>query len=230
MGKVVIITGASGNLGKAVVEKLIGEGYTVVVTVMPNTSLGHHEDHPQVDIHTLDLLDEPAAEGFIHVVTKKYGSIQAALLLVGGYASGSIRDTNNSALKKMYALNFETAYNLARPVFNQMVSQAGGRIIFVGARPALNPAEGKSNLAYALSKSLIFKLSEYLNAEGAEKNVVSSVIVPSILDTPENRKAMPKADFSTWVDPKEVADTMAFILSEKSAALREPVFKMYGRA
>lgn len=229
MGNVVIITGASGNLGKATVERFLHEKYTVVVSLTPggNTDI---QNVGNVDIHKVDLLNEKQAEKFVGDVIQKYGRIQSAILLVGGYASGTIRDTDGAALKKMYALNFETAYYVARPVFNQMIAQNGGKIILVGARPALVPADGKQALPYALSKSLIFKLAEFLNAEGAAHNVTTTVMVPSIIDTPDNRKYMPSADFSSWVKPEEIAEAMHFIVSEKNTALRETILKMYGRA
>lgn len=228
MSKTVIITGASGNLGKATVEKFIREGYQIVATLEPGAKPASHENHPQVDIHELDLMDEPGVEAMINVVVKKYGTIDAALLLAGGYTGGTIKDTMISSIKKMINLNFDTAYNVARPVFNQMISQNKGRIIFIGARPAVKATDGKKNLAYALSKSLLFKLSEYLNAEAKDKNVVTAVIAPSTMDTPANRKYMPDADFSAWVKTEDVADLMAYFVSEKGSALREPVLKMYG--
>lgn len=230
MGKTVIITGAAGNLGKATVEKFVQEGYTAAVTVSPGKKLGFYEDHPNVDIHYLDLVDEPGVEGFVNKVVNKHGSIQAALLLAGGYAGGTIHNTTGTALKKMYSLNFETAYFIARAVFDQMMKQHGGRIVFIGSRPAIKPSQGKNNLGYALAKSLLFKLAEFLNAEGASNNVVSSVIVPSTIDTAANRKAMPNADFGTWVKPEDIAGMMTCLVGDKGAALREPVLKMYGRS
>lgn len=230
MSKTVIITGASGNLGKATVEKFVKEGYRIVVTVSPGNKLGYYEDHPQVNIHYLNLQDEVGAEALISEVKKKYKTLDAALLLVGGYAGGSIDDTTSTVIQKMFSVNFETAYHVARPVFKEMIKQNKGRMIFIGARPALNRSEGKKNLAYALSKSLIFNLADYLNAEAKDKNVVCSVVVPSTMDTPANRKAMPKADFSKWVKPEAVAEMMAYIVSDKASALREPVVKMYGES
>lgn len=228
MNKTVIITGASGNLGKATVEKLVKEGYNLVVTVAPGEKLGYYEDHPQVDIQYVDLMDEPGVEGIINLALKKYNTIHAALLLVGGYTGGNIKDTVGSTIKKMIGLNFETAYHIARPVFNQMIAQNNGRIVFIGARPAIKAVDGKNNIAYGLSKSLLFKLAEYLNAEAKDKNVVCSVIAPSTMDTPANRKAMSDADFTKWVKPEDVAELMAYLISEKGSAMREPVLKMYG--
>ncbi len=228
MNKTVIITGASGNLGKATVEKLVKEGYNLVVTVAPGEKLGYYEDHPQVDIQYVDLMDEPGVEGIINLALKKYNTIHAALLLVGGYTGGNIKDTVGSTIKKMIGLNFETAYHVARPVFNQMITQNNGRIVFIGARPAIKAVDGKNNIAYGLSKSLLFKLAEYLNAEAKDKNVVCSVIAPSTMDTPANRKAMSDADFTKWVKPEDIAELMAYLISEKGSAMREPVLKMYG--
>lgn len=231
MNKLAVITGAAGNLGKATVEKFVAEGYSVAVTVYPGKKLGYYEDHPQVDIYSVDLLDEPAVEGFVHTVKKKYGSIDVALMLAGGYAYGSIADTNESDLRKMYSINFETAYYTSRPVFNEMINQEnGGRLVFMGARPALIASEGKNNMAYSLAKSLLFTLADNLNAAGADHNIVSTVVVPSIIDTPPNRDAMPKADFSKWVKPQEIAETILYVVSEKASHLRHPIMKVYGKS
>jgi NAD(P)-dependent dehydrogenase (short-subunit alcohol dehydrogenase family) len=231
MKRNVLITGASGNLGQACVQKFLDEGYHVLTTVTPGKSLGFTADHSAVKTYEADLTNEDSAENLIHRIIKEYSTIDAALLLVGGFAMGNISNTNSAALKKMLSLNFDTAYFVARPVFQQMINQSdGGKIILVGSRPALQPKDGKGALAYTLSKSLIFTLAELLNAEGAAKNVTTSVIVPSTIDTPENRKAMPHADFSSWVNPNEIAEAMAFLCSEKNHALRDTVLKLYGNA
>ena len=130
----------------------------------------------------------------------------------------------------MISLNFTTAYSVARPVFLQMKKQNSGRIILVGSKPGMIAENGKDYIAYALSKSLIFKLAEYLNADGAKHNVVSSVIVPGTIDTPANRKSMPQANFSNWVSPEEIAATMLFLCSDESKSLREPVIKIFGNS
>ncbi|MEO7988515.1 MAG: SDR family NAD(P)-dependent oxidoreductase [Chryseolinea sp.] len=230
MKKNVLITGASGNLGKAAVEKFIAEGYKVVATVSPGKKLGF-EVAGNAETFEADLTDEKNVEDVVSKIIDKHHSIDAALLLVGSFAAGGIKESDGASLKKMYALNFETAYYTARPVFLQMQKQlSGGRIILVGARPALKAEAGKNLLAYALSKSLLFKLADFLNAEGASKNVITSVIVPSTIDTPVNRQAMPSASFSDWVKPEEIAEVMAFITSANGNALRDSVFKIYGNA
>jgi NAD(P)-dependent dehydrogenase (short-subunit alcohol dehydrogenase family) len=230
MKKNVLITGASGNLGKATVTKFITEGYKVLATVSPGKSLGFDVDG-DLTIYESDLTNEKSSDELVNRIIKEHSTIDAALLLVGGFAAGDLHVTDSSLLKKMFSLNFDTAYFMARPVFQQMLKQAnGGRLIFVGARPALKPAQGKGTLAYTLAKSLLFKLADILNAEGSSKNVTASVIVPSTIDTEINRKEMPDKDFTAWVKPEEIAESMAFLCSEKGKPLRESVLKLYGRA
>jgi NAD(P)-dependent dehydrogenase (short-subunit alcohol dehydrogenase family) len=229
MKKNVLITGASGNLGKATVEKFLSEGYTVIATVTPGKPLGF--DAEGVHAYEADLTDEKSVDTVVKQIITDHTTLDAALLLVGGYASGNIQNTDGALLKKMFALNFDTAYFVARPVFQQMLAQPnGGRIIFVGSRPALLAKEGKNSLAYGLAKSLIFKFADVLNAEGSSKNVTASVIVPSTIDTEVNRKAMPDKDFTAWVKPEEIAESMAYLCSARSNALRETVLKLYNRA
>jgi NAD(P)-dependent dehydrogenase (short-subunit alcohol dehydrogenase family) len=226
--KNVIITGASGNLGKATVEKFTSAGYRVLATFSPGKPLPFPPS-AQLETFEVDLRNEKEVEAVIQRIIDKHHTVDAALLLAGGYASGGIGTTDGESLKNMYALNFETAYFVTRPLFLHMQKQkAGGRIVLVGARPALRAADGKRMMAYALSKSLLFKLAEYLNAEGLVQNVVTSVIVPSTIDTPPNRASMPTADFSKWVSPEELATLLEFIASQNGASLREPIYKVYG--
>jgi NAD(P)-dependent dehydrogenase (short-subunit alcohol dehydrogenase family) len=228
--KTVIITGASGNLGKACVEKFLQAGYNVVATVTPGKTLGF-EVAASIETFEADLTDEDAVEKVMADIIKKYKTIDATLLLVGGYASGGIKDTNGAVLKKMFTLNFDTAYYVVRPLFQHMLGQVnGGRIIFVGSRPALVPKDANRSLGYALSKSLLFKLADSLNEAGNASNVTASVVVPSTIDTPANREAMPKSDFTTWVKPEEIADAMVHLCSAESKTWRETVVKLYGRS
>jgi NAD(P)-dependent dehydrogenase (short-subunit alcohol dehydrogenase family) len=111
-----------------------------------------------------------------------------------------------------------------------MMEQGYGRLVFVGARPALVAAQGKGLIAYGLSKSLLFKLAEYLNAEAKGKNVVCSVIVPSTIDTSINRQSMPEANPDNWVKAEQIADVLEFICSDKGMPVREPVYKIYNNA
>ncbi|MDH4089724.1 MAG: SDR family NAD(P)-dependent oxidoreductase [Cyclobacteriaceae bacterium] len=228
--KTVIITGASGNLGKASVEKFINAGYKVIALVSPGKTLGF-EVEGDVETYDSDLTDEKSVDSVIAQVLAKHQTIDAAILLVGGYAPGGISETDGSVLKKMFSLNFDTAYFVSRPIYQHMMQQAnGGRIVFVGARPALRAKDANKALGYALSKSLIFKLAEALNAAASTKNVTASVVVPSTIDTPANRKAMPTADFSAWVKAEEIAGALVLLCSADSNAWRDTVLKIYGRS
>jgi len=229
MDKTVIITGAAGNLGTATVTKFLESGYNIVGTVEPGKEGKHLPDHPNLELKFVDATNEVDAEEFVQTVARESERLEAVLILVGGFAMGGIEETGIKELHDMYSLNFMTAYNIARPSFDLMTKQQeGGRIIFIGARPALEASSGKTLVAYALSKSLIFKLAELLNEAGKEKNVVATVIVPSIIDTPQNRGAMPNANFDDWVSPHDIADMMVSVVEGSGRVLREPVLKVYG--
>ena len=201
----------------------------MIATVSPGKTLPLNPTRA-LKTYEADLRNEKQVEEVISQIIGNHKTIDAALLLVGGFTAGGIKEADGESLKDQYGLNFETAYFAARPIFLQMQKQtSGGRIVLIGSRPSLIPKDGKNAIAYALSKSLLFNLAEYLNAEGASHNVVTSVIVPSTIDTPANRQSMPKADFSKWVKAEEIADMMEFIVSQKGESLREPVFKMYGK-
>lgn len=173
----------------------------------------------------LDLLNEGDASKFIQNVITEYSQIDVAVLTAGGFAMNDIEHTTTSDIYSQFRLNFETAYNIARPVFLQMIKQNSGRIFLIGSQAGLNVKNGKGTTAYALSKSLIFRLAELMNAEAKGKNVVVNVIVPNIIDTPENRASMPDADFSKWAKPSEIADIIYFYCTEEAKLLRNPVIQ-----
>ncbi|KAA9039100.1 SDR family NAD(P)-dependent oxidoreductase [Ginsengibacter hankyongi] len=228
--KTIMITGATGNMGQAVVKKFVQEGYFVIGTVIPNDTTPINFPADKFEKVVVDLGDEEASGKFIDTVISKYKSVDAAVLTVGGFAMGSIVDTKTSDIEKQYKLNFETAYNVARPVFIQMLKQNSGRIFIIGSKPGLDARNGKGMVAYGLAKSLIFRLAELMNAEAKGKNVVTSVVVPSTIDTPPNRKAMPEAHFDNWVKPEAIADVIYWHCTDEAAALREPVLKVYNNA
>jgi NAD(P)-dependent dehydrogenase (short-subunit alcohol dehydrogenase family) len=228
--KTVIVTGASGNMGQAVVKKFLAQGYQVVVTTIPNDPVPFEIEDTKLEKIVVDLMDEAESEKFVQQVIAKYGSIYAAVLTVGGFAMGKIADTKTADIYKQYKLNFETAYNVARPAFVQMMKQGSGRIFIIGSKPGLSAKNGKGMVAYGLGKSLIFRLAELMNDEAKGKNVVTSVVVPSTIDTPQNRKAMPDAKFENWVKPEAIAEAIYFYCTDEAAVLREPVIKVYNNA
>ncbi len=228
--KTVIVTGATGNMGQAVVKKLLAEGFSVIGTVDPREKEKTVIENSKFEQIQVDLKNEAATHKFVADVLAKYQQIDAAVLTVGGFAMGKITDTSTSDIAQQYQLNFETAYNIAKPVFAQMMEQKSGRIFMIGSRPGLNVATGKGMVGYSLAKSLIFRLAEIMNEEAKGTNVVTSVIVPSTIDTAPNRNAMPDADFDTWVKPEAIANVIHFYCTEDAAAIREPVIKIYNNA
>lgn len=230
MSKVAIITGASGNLGQAAVNKFIIEGYKVIGTVIPNDPVPMDFPADKFEKVVVDLMNEEDSGKFIRSVIDKYKSIDAAVLTVGGFATGTIADTPAADIMKQYKLNFETAYNIARPSFVQMMKQNNGRIFIIGSRPGLQAWHGNGMVAYGLAKSLVVRLAELMNIEAKGHNVVTSVVVPSTIDTPQNRKAMPDADFANWVKPDDIANVIYYHCTDEAAALRETVIKVYNNA
>ena len=228
--KTAIVTGASGNMGQAVVKKFLAEGYKVIGTIIPNDPVKIDVDSPNFETTIVNLADEENSKQFIESVIQKNGRIDVAVLTVGGFAMGTVVETKTADVLKQYKLNFETAYNAARPAFIQMLKQNSGRIFIIGSRPGLDAKNGKGLVAYGLSKSLIFRLAELMNDEAKGKNVVTSVIVPSTIDTPQNRKGMPDADPSKWVKAEDIANVIYFYCTDEASVLREPLIKVYNNA
>jgi NAD(P)-dependent dehydrogenase (short-subunit alcohol dehydrogenase family) len=228
--KTVIITGANGNLGAAVTKEFLDKGYKVVATVATEAMKNDIAAHENIEVGVVDLTNEEATNSFVQQAIDTYKTIDAALLLVGGFAMGNIEATPIADIHKQLSLNFDTAYNVARPLYKHMLRNNKGRIIFIGARPSLEAAAGKGLIAYGLSKSLLFKLAEYMNEEAKGKNVVTTVVVPSTLDTALNRKSMPDANPDNWVKPPALAALLEFAVNGVATPLRETVLKVYNNA
>lgn len=224
----IIVTGASGNMGAHAVKTLQKAGFHILGTA------GGPESAAQlarqgVEAISLDLTDEAAVHEYARNL-RQPASLKGAVLTAGGFAPGNLHDTDGTALRKMYSLNFETAFFMVHALLPIFEKNGGGQFILVGARPALKAEEGRNLAAYALSKTLVFKLSEFVNAYGKGKGIRSTVIVPSTIDTPANRKAMPDADFSKWVPLEAISGTIRFLFSEAGQHIREGVVKLYHEA
>ena len=228
--KIALVTGSSGNMGQAVVKKFIDSGYYVTGTIIPGDTIPLDFPNDKFEKVVVDLLDEDDSQKFIDTTLAKHGRIDAAILTVGGFALGKIAETKTADINRQYKLNFETAYNVARPVFIQMLKQQGGRIFIIGSKPGLSSKNGKGMVAYGLAKSLIFRLAELMNDEAKGKNVVTSVVVPSTIDTPQNRQSIPDGNFDNWVKPEAIAEVIYWHCTDGASVLREPVLKVYNNA
>ena len=227
--KTVIVTGAAGNLGQAIVKKFLDEGFTVLGTTTKNDILPF-SGNTGFESAVVDLANEDETQQFVDSVLKKYVTIDIAVLTVGGFAMNKIADTPVSDIRKQYQLNFETTYTIARLVFIQMMKQGSGRIFLTGSRTGSDMRFSKGTAAYGLSKSLIFRLAELMNDEAKGTDVITSVISPSTIDTPQNRAAMPDADFSKWVKPEAIATVVYNYCTPGMSIVREPVLKVYNHA
>lgn len=219
--KNILVTGASGNLGSALLTRFLAESYQVVALDQKERS----GSPSKATFYKIDLQDEMQVDSIVRQIHKDLGSIHAACLLVGGFESGDLVHTDGPQLRRMFSLNFETAYYVVRPLVQLMNNQTGGGQIFlVGARPALLPKVGKDYLAYSLSKSLLFNLADLINATGSGVQV--KVVVPGTIDTPVNRSYNPGGDFSEWVTPEEIGNIMVDHL-RISAFTAGSVIKLY---
>jgi len=228
--KNIVITGAAGGLGRAVTRKFLDEGFRVHAIIAPGKDQDFIKDD-HLSVYRADLMLEDEAGNTVQKIADTAGQIDAAVLIVGGFSTGTLQETSLKDVEQMYRLNFVTAYNTARPIFIHMEKMnKGGQIILIGARPGMDPRAARGMVSYAISKSLIFRLSEIINAAGKKGGITSSVIVPSVIDTPTNRKSMPTADHSKWVTGEEIAANIFHLLSPAGSKLRESILKIYGES
>lgn len=222
---VVLITGAGGNLGRVTVNHFLQNNWTVLATLSPGKSWPGRP-HPKLHTYSLDLRNPATVSNWLLNLFDEWKKIDAGLLLAGGFAPAKLKEAGGDSLRAMLDLNAITAWNVAQPLALEMIKLKSGRILFIGARTALHPDEAGGALTYAFSKSLLFRFSEAINHAGHNANVKSYVLVPHIIDTPDNRKAMPSADFNLWVKPERMAEIM-LQLADSSYHVEESVLHLY---
>jgi NAD(P)-dependent dehydrogenase (short-subunit alcohol dehydrogenase family) len=227
--KTVLITGASGNLGRGVIQSLHAAGHTLVTTVHKQV-IADALCEKVADNREVDLTDEAAADAYVKSITSSYPKLSAAVLLAGGFGGKSVAEISDADLEKFIALNFKTALHIVKPMLAHFEKAGGGQFILIGAKPALDAKAGKDFAAYAISKAMVIQLSDMINAWGKGKHIHSTVIVPSVIDTPENRKAMPTADTAKWVKPEALAEIIRFVVSDRGNPMRETVIKAYNES
>jgi NADP-dependent 3-hydroxy acid dehydrogenase YdfG len=224
----ILITGASGSLGDTVWQRLAAAGYHILAPVRSQKSVDALQSK-EVEATILNLTDEETVRAYVQEAKEKW-NIVGAVMLAGGFSSGDLLSTDRDTISKMFALNFETTFYLVRellPVFEQ---RGGGRFIFIGSKAVLEPEEGKNEVAYTLSKQLVFQLAKLVNAYGKGIGIDTTVIVPSTIDSEKNRKFMPDADFTKWVSPEAIADTISFALSDAGQQMRNNILKLYNES
>lgn len=201
--KVALITGVKGNLGSAVVSYFLQQGWQVVGSVRKKSEISN--DNPNYVEITTDLLNETECEHFVEESIRLFGRIDTVVLTAGGFEMGTVENTTSKEINRMYQTNFYTAFNVVRPSIKQMKEQGGGTVFFIGSLPGMDTTKAQNTVAYSLSKSLLFNLANIINIKQVETGVKSYVVVPSTIDTPQNRHAVPNADFSKWQQPRAIA-------------------------
>ena len=218
-GKVVIISGASGGLGQTVSRLFFeaGAGVALVGTRADAVQalaaeLGTERTLPLV----ADLTEPPEAEHVVADTLVRFGRVDILLNLAGGFAGGNpVSETTVNLLHQMLNINLFTAYNLSRAAVKPMIAQKWGRIVNTASRDAL---QGRANFsAYAMSKAALLRLTESMAAEVKPHNITVNAILPGAIDTEANREAMPKANFSKWVQPATIAKTLMWLVDENTA-------------
>ena len=219
----VVVTGGTGALGAAVVQILTDSGAVLhVPSLRRPTGVVHERIHVEFPI---DLTDEVAVSHFYGSLPSLWASVHVA----GGFAAGSIGETSLEKWQQMHVINGVTCFLCCREAIKKIRrSNDGGRIVNVAAKPALIATPGLS--AYAASKAVVASLTVSLSEELAAENIWVNAVVPSIMDTPTNRRAMPDADFEMWPKLPEVAATIAFLASPQNKATRGALVPVYGRS
>ena len=230
--KVVLVAGGTGGLGRAVSLAFLQEGAKVIVTYREQTEFdiltreaGATGASLQGD--QVDVTDEATLRQFIDRVIAEHSRLDALVNAVGGYAGGvNLWELETKVFDQMFALNLRSGYVLARAAIPVMLEQKHGAIVNVASKAALDHAAGAS--AYAASKAAAVALMDSLAAEVKGTGVRVNSILPSIIDTEANRKAMPKADFAKWPKPEEIARVILFLCSDEAKLIHGAAVPVYG--
>jgi 3-oxoacyl-[acyl-carrier protein] reductase len=223
-GKVVIVTGASGALGAAVVAALRARGERVGAIDHTASTTAPTADLCRVG--GVDLSDAAQAAAAVESVAQHFGQLDGLINVAGAFAYETVADGNPATWSRLYAINVLTAVNASRAAIPHLAKSRAGRIVNVGAMAALRAGAGMG--PYAASKAGVHRLTEALAAELKGKVTVNAVL-PSTIDTPANRRDMPNADFSAWVTLDELAAVMLFLASDAASAVTGALLPVVGR-
>jgi NAD(P)-dependent dehydrogenase (short-subunit alcohol dehydrogenase family) len=219
----VVVTGGTGALGTAVVSALLARGDRCHVTWLFERELEGYAHRDTVELHQVDCASESEVAGFYASLP----GVDASIHLVGGFAMADIAHTTLVDFESMFRLNAVTAFLCCREAIGRMTT-AGGRIVNVAARPAELPTGGM--VAYATAKSAVAALTRALAAEVTHDRILINAVLPSIMDSAANRRAMPKADFERWPKVEQVASTIAFLSGPDNTLTSGALVPVYGRA
>lgn len=223
----VVITGAAGHLGRAVATAFRERGAQCVL-------LGRHvdtlEEASAADVLALplDLLDRDQVRAGIEQAVARFGGIDVLCHIAGGFRMGeAVHETTDASWDFLMDVNARTLVNVAAAVVPHLLRRGGGKIVTVGAAAAVRGAAHMG--AYSASKSALLRLTEAMSAELKDHGINVNCVLPSIIDTPDNRAAMPDADYSRWVAPQALANVIVFLASDAASAIHGAALPVTGR-
>lgn len=219
MNKTALVTGGTGGLGTAVTTKLLDQGWRVVVPWIVEAELERLDAHPRLELIQADLFD---VDSVAEVARLAGGAADAPLAavanLVGGFAmGGKLHETPIDDFDKLMRLNLRPTYLTTQAALPYLIDAGGGSVVAVSTKAAFAPFSGAS--AYITSKAAVWALVSSLAVEYAESGIRVNAILPSVIDTPGNRADQPDSSRSGWVSPSDIADTIAYLFSDASAAV-----------
>ena len=227
--KTVVITGGTGALGSAVVSALVGAGAACTVAYVLDDELERFRLRGEARVKLVKVTDLSGEADVAKLYAQQHP--WASIHIAGGFAAGNVADTGKTALMAQIDGNLVSCFLCCSAAVRAMKAGGrGGRIVNVAARPALEPRLGAGMSAYTVAKSGVAALTIALAEEVAKDGILVNAVAPSIMDTPANRKAMPKADFDTWPKVEEVAATIAFLASPDNKVTRGAVVPVYGKS
>jgi NAD(P)-dependent dehydrogenase (short-subunit alcohol dehydrogenase family) len=233
-GQTAIVTGAAGNLGAAVARAFRSAGAKLALIDLsserfPNVLPDLAQSPDCFFAPPTDGSDPGAAALAVGEIKRRFGRIDILVNTVGGYRAGTpLHETPLGDWEFMLNLNARSVFVMCQAVIPQMLSQNQGRIVNVSSRAALCGDAGHA--AYSASKAAVVRLTESMGAELKDRGVNVNCVMPAIIDTPQNRAAMPNADFGKWVAPEAVADVILFLASEGARAIHGAAIPVYGRS
>jgi NAD(P)-dependent dehydrogenase (short-subunit alcohol dehydrogenase family) len=233
-GRVVLVNGAKGDLGVAVVRELAAAEATIVATARDPTRV----EALRIEVglpgerylaRAADLTDPLSAMALVDAAIARFGSLDILVAATGGWRGGKpIAETDVATLNWLLQINLFTVFNACRAVLPHMLARGWGRIITVGARSA-QTGQARSG-AYAASKAALVALTQSIAAETRQAGITANTLLPSTIDTSANRAAMPDADYSRWVKPEQIAATIRFLCSDGASAISGTAIPIYGRS
>ena len=231
-GKVVLVAGGTGGLGRSVTLAFLEAGAAVFVTYRDERELEELKaaaglNAAQLTASPTDVTDETAVQGLVDGIIASNGRLDALVNTVGGYVGGvSLWELDSKTFERMLALNLKSGFLLSRAAAKQMLNQKQGAIVNVAAKAALDHGAGAA--AYSASKAAALAMIDSLSADLKGTGVRSNSILPSIIDTPLNRKAMAGADFSKWPKPEQIAKVVLFLCSDDAKVVHGAAIPVYG--